>query len=368
MSPRTRPSSPGTSRSCSTRGRAAAALAVGIRASASAVRSAARLTPLKVAPLARPGKPCRCESAVNFVSRDERASRVVQARVVALPGRQQLAHDPPGREAVEIAGAVVATGDEEAVVARHGTGERALVARVPDEPDPAVRDRRLDAQVVAQEALEARVDRGRRPPRPSCTSRRRARRRGPRTRLPRCGRRAAAAGTRSPSERRSRRARFARRRARWRPCAAAWCARWARSSGTSCGRAPSAATTTRCACTVPPPARTAKPPLRAASSGSGTGLRSKMRTPRCLDRAREGPHPARGVHGGVRRREHAHAAGPAHDRAADRPRRPIRPAGRRRASPRTGCARARASSGSHVTRRQPTCAKCSPAPISSAIS
>ena len=78
-----------------------------------------------------------------------------------------------------------------------------------------------------------------------------------------------------------------------------------------------------------------------------------------LDRARERAHPARRVHRRVGRREDADAAGPAHDRAADRPRRPTRPGGRRRASPRTGARACSTSSGSQVTRRQPTCAKCS---------
>ena len=131
---------------------------------------------------------------------------------------------------------------------------------------------------------------------------------------PRCGRRAAAAGTRSPSGRRSRRARCARRRARWRPCAVAWCARWARSRArAAAGRRPPrrrrAARARSRRPRAPRSRRCARP--RAAPA---RGCCSKMRTPRCLDRAREGPHPARRVHGRVRRREHADAAGPAHDR------------------------------------------------------
>src|SRR3954453_3448974 len=148
---------PGRSRSTRTRGRAAAALAAGSRASASADRSAARLTRLTVAPLMRAEKPERV-SRTAFSAGSQDASRVVQVRVGAPPGRRELADDAPGGEAVEVAGAVVAPGCVDAVVPGHGAGERALVARVADQAAPAVRHARLDAEVDAQETLDTLVD------------------------------------------------------------------------------------------------------------------------------------------------------------------------------------------------------------------
>src|SRR4051794_24995141 len=103
---------PGRSLSTRTCGLAAAALAAGSRANASARESAARVIPLNLAPLARVEKPASGVPRIlsRFSAHSQRTRRVVQVRVGARAGREQLAEDTAGGEAVEVAAAVVAAG------------------------------------------------------------------------------------------------------------------------------------------------------------------------------------------------------------------------------------------------------------------
>ena len=167
-------------------------------------------------------------------------------------------------------------------------------------------DRSLDAELLAQVPLEpgeharrrllALGERG--PPRRRCRSSRRARR----------GPRASGGGTRSPSASRRAAARAARRSARSRPCAVACCGRARATAGTRIGSAPSAATTTRSARTLPRGVCSTSAEPSRAPSGAATGrVLEDARAPR-LGAVRERADPACRLHRAVVGRDVARAA------------------------------------------------------------